>query len=233
MSPPTAPAVPRLALLSLGVIFTAPAALNAQRQPNPSAATVAVIERIAATQTVGRYSHSTRVDPASGRYEWDCSAMAAWVLRQSAPGALASLHSGRPLAVDFYRAIARAPALGQGGAAGPWRRVPRLSEAQPGDVLAWPRPRWFPSRNTGHVAFVMAAPTAVAGGVLLRIADATSLPHASDARTASGATGFGQGVLRVDTDPATGAGIAYGWIGDETPREWMIATPVVIGRALR
>lgn len=210
--------------LALALALCAPRAAHAQRGHR----VLAVLGDVAATHRVGRYSHDTRVDLRAGRFEWDCSAMAAWVLRRSAPESVRALPHARPVAVDFYRAIARAPTV---PSRGPWMHVRRVIDARPGDVLAWPRPRWFPSRNTGHVAFVIAAPVPVAGGVLVRVADATSVGHEDDTRR--GQTGFGHGTLLIATDPVTGAGTAYGWAGRYTPAEWMVTTPVVVGRPLR
>jgi hypothetical protein len=154
-------------VVAQGAPPTLPATRAAQR-------VVGTLDGVSATLRTTRYSHSTHIDPATGRYEWDCSAMAAWVLRRSAPEAARTVPGARPLAVDFYRTIRAAPvARPRGG----WTRVARLEDARAGDVLAWPRPRWFPSRNTGHVAFVAEAPQVVSGGVLVRIVDATSLPH--------------------------------------------------------
>lgn len=185
---------------------------------------VSVIAGIRQNLRVSSYQHSLRVDEHAGRYDFDCSAMASWVLARSAPRALATVGGARPLAADFYRTIARAPSDRPRGG---WLRVARVADARPGDVLAWRRPRWFPSHNTGHVAFVVGAPETVAGGVLLRIADASSYNHEDDSR--AGATGFGTGIILITTDPVTGEGTGYGWFG-RLSGEWIVPTPVAIGR---
>jgi hypothetical protein len=209
----------------LGVFLLASAA-QAQRVPTGPGRVLASLETVEYRYVSGRYTHTTRIDERSGLYEWDCSAMVGFLLRRATPRAFASLGRPRPLAVDFYRAIVAAP---EGTARGPWLRVPRLADARPGDVLAWPRPRWFPSRNTGHVAFVVEAPRAVPGGYLVRIADATTVPHQDDTRR--GRTGLGRGTLLVTVD-AAGRGTGYGWCGAYC-RDYVVPTPVVIGRALR
>ncbi len=235
---------PRLSPLWVALAFAvalmgslwAPRRVVAQTTPPTMSATaagqrvVSTLDAVSTSLRSTRYTHATSIDPHAGRYDWDCSVMAAWVLRRSAPEAARVLPGRRPLAVDFYRTIRSAPTVGRRG---PWTRVARLSEARAGDVLAWPRPRWFPSRNTGHVAFVAEPPRVVSGGVLVRIVDATSVPHEADSRVYGGLGGFGTGTLRVDTDPATGEGIAYGWIGSATPQNYMVETPVVIGRVWR
>jgi hypothetical protein len=191
----------------------------------PAAARVlATIDRIRRNLRSSTYRHTLHVDERAGLYDFDCSAMASWILARSARHALAAVGGVRPLAVDFYRAIARAP-LDRPRRG--WQRIGRVVDARPGDVLAWRRPRWFPSHNTGHVAFVVGNPEPFANGVLLRIADASSYNHEDDSR--AGGTGFGTGVLLVTTDPTTGEGTGYGWFGRESG-EWVVPTTVVIGR---
>jgi hypothetical protein len=113
-----------------------------------------------------------------------------------------------------------------------WRRLARLDEAGPGDLIAWLRPAWLKRNNTGHVAIVVAKAEPVEGGVLLRIVDSTSLPHADDTR--SGTTGYGRGTIFVATDPLTGQGLGYGWEGRlSAERGWIIETHVVAGRPVR
>lgn len=221
-------------LLLAVLLVSAPLAVSAQvYAPPPNTASARVLTAlgaIASNHRSGRYTHDTRIDLRAGRYEWDCSAMAAYVLRRSAPQTIREITNTRPVAVDFYRAIRRSPAAMNRGA---WLRVARVADARPGDVFAWQRPRWFPSRNTGHVGFVVAMPRVTPRGVLLRIADATSVGHEDDSRDGETRTGFGYGTLLVTVDPATGAGTAYGWAGALTPDEWMVPTEVVIGRPLR
>ncbi len=214
--------------LSLGTLTLAPEALaQGHRAPAPQRV-LDELARIAANLRTSTYDHATRVDERAGRYDFDCSAMAAYVLRRAAPGALTAVGGGRPVAASFYRTIARAPV---GRAGGAWQRLARIADARPGDVLAWQRPRWFPSRNTGHVAFVAAEPRLHDLGVLVRITDSTRLAHESDTRdTDRGQSGFGQGTLLVATNPLTGEGVGYGWFGAQTHPDWIIPTPVVIGR---
>ena len=174
-----------------------------------------------------RYEHTTHVRAADGLYLWDCSGMAAWVLHRAAPHALESVGGDRPVARDFYRAIARAPVT---RARNGWQRVARLEDARPGDVLSWVKPRDFPSHNTGHVAFVLAPPVRVEGrddAFAVRIADATSFGHQGDTRPEGSGGGYGEGTLLFLVD-ASGQGRAYGWFG--TLSDAVIVTPIVVGR---
>jgi hypothetical protein len=189
---------------------------------------IAALQGVESSLRTTEYTHTTRVDPARGRYEWDCSAMAAWILARSAPRSVPPVASRRPLAVDFASVIERAPVQPARGAA--WQRIARPGDARPGDVLAWRRPPWFPSRNTGHVAFVVGQRGAGPEGVYLRIADATSVGHEGDTRR--GGSGFGYGTILVTTDPATGEGTGYGW-GGHYSGPYIVPTRVVIGRPLR
>jgi hypothetical protein len=189
-----------------------------------------VLGRMAETLTESEYTHGFRVNERAGVYAFDCSGMAHWVLRRAAPRAAAASARGlpgRPLARDYQRRIARIPF---GASAGGWRRVQRVDEARPGDMLAWIKPELVKSQNTGHVAFVLRAPQAVPGipgAFLVRIADSTSLHH--DADTREGRSGFGFGTILLVADPETGEPRAYGWVG----LRWRtFETAISIGRPL-
>ena len=193
-----------------------------------------IISGIQTSVTDTHYSHVTRVNPRQGKYHFDCSGMAVWILKRSAPGALESLgrpNDRRPLAVHFYQKIARIP---PGEKRGPWYRIPSAAHIQPGDIIAWKRPQWFNSTSTGHVAFAVDTPRTNHGevsGILVKVADASKFKHENDSRSEI-TTGFGTGTLLLPTD-RQGQPLGYGWIGSETPPEWIIPASLVIGRALR
>ncbi len=189
-----------------------------------------VLGRVVATLSDSGYQHRTAVDERVGRYYFDCSGMVDWVLRRACPRAAAWVGSGaagRPLARDYQRRIARVPVS---RAVGGWRRVPRVAELQPGDVVAWLKPAIIKSPNTGHVAFAIQQPAPVpglAGQFLLRVADSTSLLHDQDSR--EGRSGFGFGTILLEADRATGEPIAYGWMG----LRWRtFETRIALGRPL-
>lgn len=193
-----------------------------------------VLSFIEKTSRKTRYRHRTRIDARRGIYLFDCSAMAGWIMERATPRARRTItgrQARRPIARDFYRAIAR---VREGKRRGPWYRVPTVAQALPGDVVAWVRPPWFPSKNSGHVAFIVEKPRPNTGpvrGQLLRIADSTRLPHEDDAR-GEGRSGFGTGTLLLATDEA-GRPTGYGWFGSLSQPDWIIPTRIVIGRALR
>lgn len=192
-------------------------------------AVMRVLGKIHGTLAESEYSHATNVSERRGSYKFDCSGMVQWVLRKAAPQAARSTGYGaaqRPLARDFQRRIAQAPV---DRARGGWRRVARVSELRPGDVIAWLKPREIDSPNTGHAAFVVLPPTRVAGyenAYLVRIADSTRLLHDDDTR--EGRTGFGFGTILLVADSESGAPIAYGWVA----LRWRaFETAISLGRA--
>jgi hypothetical protein len=91
----------------------------------------------------------------------------------------------------------------------------------------------MPSKNTGHVGFVVDRPQPVPelpGAWAVRIADSTSSYHQDDSRSTDVDGGFGIGTLVFLTD-SDGRVTSYGWAG--THSEWYIVTPSVFGRVSR
>ena len=207
--------------------------LPAASEPEPAAPTqaggrvLAMIDEIRETMVASKYQPSTSVRVKDGIYNWDCSGMAAWILRRTAPIAQQTLASSRPVARDFVAAIERAPVS---KARGGWQRIARVADVMPGDVFAWRRPRGLPSKNTGHVGFVVGRPLPVPeipGAWAVKIVDSTSSYHQDDTRADDADGGFGIGTLVFLTD-ADGRATSYGWAG--TRSEWYIVTPIVFGR---
>lgn len=174
------------------------------------------------------YTHDFQVDPKRGIYKFDCSGLVHYVLGQASPVASAAPghgRRGRSLARDYYRVIAKSP---RDAPRAGWRKVERVADIQPGDVIAWLKPSVLTkSRNTGHVAFAVLPPVAVPdtpGAFLVRIADASSLLH--DADTRQGRDGFGMGTILLLSD-GQGRPIEYGWQGFK----WRtFETDIAIGR---
>lgn len=194
-----------------------------------------VIARIDRSLRTTRYVHAVHVDEAAGRFEFDCSGMAAWVLERSAPAAHAAVMRrngrGRPVASDYYDVIAQSPTAN--GSTG-WLRVAHARDLKPGDLIAWRRPQPIVSSNTGHVLFVAAAPQQVdreGRRFLVRVADATSIPHGEDTRPSRHASGFGYGTIALFLDRPEGEVVAYGWEGIPTRIDFR--TPIAMGRAMR
>jgi len=215
-----------------GPLPDAPVSSDAQ-PPAPTKAGEHVLEVIDGIEDSLRdtsYQAHTSVRADKGEYHWDCSGMAAWILRRSAPAALRKLSSSRPVARDFADAIEHAPTK---RAKDGWQRIANIADVMPGDVFAWRRPRGMPSKNTGHVGFVVERPLRVPeipGAWAVRIADSTRGWHQNDTRTNHDDGGFGIGTLLFLAD-ADGNVTQYGWSG--TLSEWYVVTHVVFGRLHR
>lgn len=208
--------------------------LRAGLASGPAAASV-VSEIVALRDSVRstRYQARTEIDAGRGHYAWDCSGMANWILRRAAPRARRALRKGRPRAIDYYKAIVRAPIE---RARRGWKQLGHIGEARPGDVFAFPRSPVSRSRISGHVGFFVGRPWKVplelAGHEMwaARILDATGLPHQNDTRSRASDGGFGFGTFAFINDPS-GKTVAYGWFG--TASRGFMPTHVAYGRVAR
>lgn len=215
-----------------GPLPNAPVSSEPQPTP-PTRAGVRIVEEIEQIKSglrASSYQAHTKVRVEAGEYRWDCSGMAAWIMRRAAPTALAALNSDRPVARDFAAAIEHASTK---RARNGWQRIASLADVMPGDVFAWRRPKGMPSKNTGHVGFVVERPLPVPeipGAWAVRIADSTRGYHQDDARSSDDDGGFGIGTLLFLTND-NGQVTHYGWSG--TVSEWYVVTPVVFGRLHR
>ena len=213
---------------------TVPPAGPAVAPPDAAAAESSPVHaearRILAQMKDTRYSHTTRVDEAEGTYELDCSGLATILLKAAAPRSLAAVpHAARrkrPLAFEFHDAFAAAPA-DETKAAG-WRRVERLADARPGDLIAWRRQEIIPGESTGHVAILDAAPVREDDGQFrVVVIDSTGKPHGDDTRK-EGATGVGRGTMWFTVD-AAGRPAAFRWRARDGA---LNRPPLAIGRAM-
>jgi hypothetical protein len=196
----------------------------------PSARVHAEARRILEEMKDSRYSHATRVDKDEESYEVDCSGFATIVLKAVAPRSLASVPRAaghkRPRALEFHEAFAAAPAE-EKGAKG-WRRIERLADARPGDLLAWRREEIKPGEDTGHIVIVDEAPVREDDGQFrVIVLDSTGKPHGDDTRQ-SGATGVGRGTIWLTVDEA-GRPAGFRW----RARDGVLTRrPIAIGRAV-
>jgi hypothetical protein len=173
------------------------------------------------------YTHKTQIDEPTGLFEYDCSGFLDYSLANVAPDALADLRRAtvkRPLAKHF---VAFFESIPQGGKTGGWRRVGRVVDMVPGDVIAWLKPADVVSKNTGHVMIVRAAPVqaraqsgdVTALTVTVPIYDSTSVRHGKgDSRLPSRATGLGTGEILVMVDQG-GRPLRYRWSHGKKARE--------------
>ncbi len=207
----------------------------AARKPANKAArkVMALVRRIESRLTRTLYQHVTRVRAKRGIYLWDCSGMANWILRRTAPGARKGLRKWRPLARDFYYAIARSPTKGQRRG---WRRLKGPGDIRPGDLFAWLKPPIFRKRkNTGHVGFILSTPQPhprYRNVWLMRVADASRFRHEKDSRRVGAGGGFGTGIIAFSVQ-TSGKPVAYGWYGSPQPVNTFVSTRIVFGRVTR
>lgn len=174
------------------------------------------------------YAHTTGVDEAAGRFVFDCSGFVGYAMRRAVPEAFAQLQaltSLRPTSQDFVRFV---QSLEPDAALGRWRRVGRVDALQPGDIVAWLRPR---GRNAGHVMIVGAAPYEYpegSGEYVLRIIDSSGSRRAprGDVRAARRMTGLGVGRVVLDTGP-DGAPVAFRWSSEGRSRRY--PSTIVLG----
>jgi hypothetical protein len=157
------------------------------------------------------YTHKTTIEAAAGKFEFDCSGFVGYVLAQSQPRALAELRAAtkkRPLAKHFVTFFQNLPEHSA------WRRIERVQDLEPGDMIAWLRPADVVTKNTGHVMIVRERPVRdeqhpdVWG---VQIIDSTAVPHGKgDSRKARGLTGLGTGEVLLIVDDS-GVPIGYRW----------------------
>jgi len=188
---------------------------------------VKLMNKLKRSVKVTKYQHWNTIKRRTGYYAWDCSGMAMWILRRTAPRALRAMKKRRPQAVDFYKAIVRSPTK---RARRGWRQLKHISHARPGDVFAFPRSPVSRSKTTGHVGFFVEKPWPVPGlkgAWAARILDATRIPHQDDTRKDNPDGGFGFGTFMFLVDDK-GKTYGYGWHGTNT--RGYLPTHVVYGR---
>jgi len=204
-----------------------------------SSKVIALILEIKSSMKTTRYQARTEVDKKTGHYGWDCSGMTNWILRKTAPRARRATGKSRPRAIDFYKAIKKAPTAAKKSRRG-WRQLSHVSEAEPGDVFAFPRSPLSKSKISGHVGFFVEKPWKVEnvafdlepGGEAwaARILDATGLPHEDDTRARDSEGGFGFGTF-LFINNENGETVAYGWFG--TKSRGFLPTTIKYGRLTR
>jgi hypothetical protein len=207
-----------------------PPAAAPESPATPAARVHAEARRILEEMKDSRYSHTTRVDKDEESYEVDCSGFVTVVLKAAAPRALAAVPRAaghkRPRALEFHEAFAAAPA-DEKGAKG-WRRVERLADARPGDLLAWRREEIQPGEDTGHIVVVDEATVREDDGQFrVVVIDSTGKPHGNDTRK-EGATGVGRGTIWLAVDEA-GRPAGFRWRARDGA---LNRRPIAIGRAM-
>jgi len=167
--------------------------------------------RVVGALTETHYAHTIHIEAAAGIFDVDCSGFVSYLLRQVARRhyemVAESTADPRPLARDYYVfAAALAPSIQHG-----WRRILRLSDTMPGDIVAW-KLADSSTGDTGHVFAVANAPVTLGDGrYLIPVYDSSSRKHFNDSRGGGPgqfADGVGSGAIGFRTDPA-GAPTAF------------------------
>ena len=223
-------------VLPLGI---ASAADDNPTPQTPSQQINAEARRVLAQVKTTTYAHKSHVDEEQGLYELDCSGLVDLILKKVSPKLLAEVETRRghkrQLAEDYVQTFQESPEKPKSGG---WQRIEHLSDARPGDILAWKNPahKTGEHTNTGHVMVIDESPVEEPSTVAasdgskifrVRVIDSTASPHADDTR-AEGQSGVGRGTLWLIVD-AAGKPIGYRW---KSPRGTLHEAPVAIGRAV-
>ncbi len=219
-------------ILLLGMLLAAPnLLLSAESQDVKSSHQLFIAaEDMVKNIKVTSYQHSTDIDEGGGRFNCDCSGFIGYALRKTFPetylattGDLAPWKS-RPLAATFFETFERVGEAGDGL----WKMIPRLTDAQPGDILSWRKPVLEEGKTTGHVLLIASHPIIEADGrYRVRVFDSTSVLHEEDSRP-QGTSGVGVGDMWFEVNE-TGMVKAF-FVRKESKR--VSSNPVLIGRIL-
>jgi len=195
----------------------------------PSTIVSREIHRIVENVQHTKYQHPTRVDEEAGSYELDCSGLVCYLLKRVLPEHYNNIdypnRRSRAKAMDFHAHFASASTdpLGEDG----WRRIERILDARPGDILAW-RSANPQTGSTGHVVIIDSTPVATPDGqVRVAVIDSTSSRHGTDTRD-KGESGIGRGLMWFTVD-AEGRPAGYRW---SRPNGRVRERPIAIGRAV-
>lgn len=158
-----------------------------QTSSDPGSILVARLEKMLSGMKETAYQGATEINEATGSIKCDCSGLIGYVLRELYPEAYLSLRGMeapwriRPQSVTFYETfVAAAESKGNGR----WKYIEKLSDLQPGDVLAWRTETIEEGKPSGHVAMVASEPVVEKDGrVRLRVIDSTRGRHSNDTRT--------------------------------------------------
>ena len=171
---------------------------------------------------------STKYEHGAGSIEWgdrpnatcDCSSLMIHLWKHTYGSTENDIKAWfvvkRPTARRFHDAI-------NDGKIPAWKKINKLKDAKPGDLIVMKYTEAKPGDDTGHVMMIEAAPEAKKEGPTkvenattewhIKIIDSTSSPHGkADSRydPATKNTGVGRGVFRIYTDK-DGDVAAYTW----------------------
>lgn len=157
----------------------------------------AYIEGMLAEMKETDYQAQTEIDEETGSLKCDCSGLICYVLRHQFPEAYVSVRGmeaqwrKRPFSVTFYETFMAASEEAPNNS--PWQRIRRITDARPGDVLAWRTRSIEEGVSTGHTCMIASVPEEEPDGrIRVRVIDSTRKTHANDTRP-GGKLGVGAG----------------------------------------
>lgn len=187
------------------------------------------IEKVLKNMKKTSYTHITDIDEQKGRYYLDCSGLAFYLLRKTAPVSLANvpIREGkvRPQAVCFHTIFSKSP---KKKSVNGWLSIPHLIDAEPGDFIAWRKMIISEKGDTGHIVVVMEKPVLEEDGkIMVKILDSAKSGHSSDSRT-SQITGIGTGTIWFNVNKK-GEPVSYYWSSKSINPK---SLPIAIGRPI-
>jgi hypothetical protein len=212
-----------------------------QASPDTSPVLGDVVQQFT-TMTVTRYQHQDEEDPQAGTYYYDCVGMTTYTMRRATPNAVAAVLNAFDIAhgfvptpshyAQFFFDLADTPSPY-------WQQITRVSDLQPGGILAWNVEVNNPDPTTpGHSVIAAGPPVLLSNGsYALFVYDSTATPHGpsdsrlTDPRNEIGPngkpSGLGHGTIQLFVD-TTGApnGIAWTVSTRNTPQQIAMARPL-------
>jgi hypothetical protein len=153
-------------------------------------------------------------DAAAGVYKVDCSGYVNRMVEDAVPSAYDAVTSAgdtaRPSAEDYYGFFVSIP---YNETRNGWRRVRRVLDLRPGDILVYRYDDAVSTSSTGHAMIVVDLPVRYAtftNAYRIRVSDSARSGHSSDNR-GSGGSGVGAGYVLVQADPDTGKPQRFAW----------------------
>ncbi|MBI4510148.1 MAG: hypothetical protein HY698_10980 [Deltaproteobacteria bacterium] len=159
------------------------------------------------------YSTVNVWDALRGIYKVVCAGYMNHVLDEALPSHYDAIRDyfgkGRLGIWDYYSYFR---AISYGSSKGGWKRITRVTDLRPGDVIVWKYSEDSSSPAWGHGVVAVGLPERDyrwSGVYKLRISDSTRSPHSNDNRgTAGSGVGAGEMLFKVDSD---GKPVKYAW----------------------
>ncbi len=159
------------------------------------------------TTSSGYWNDST------GVYKVDCTGYLNRMVEDSNPTSYDHVcearDTTRPSAEDYYYTFRAIP---YDTTKNHWRRVKRVRDLRPGDVLVW-RYDQPTSTSTGHAVVIVSNPerdTRWSNAYRVRVSDSARSGHSNDNRGSTG-SGVGAGTMLLRYDSDSGVPYAYAW----------------------